>query len=287
MVGVGAVVVGIDEPQAASDPISAAAASGARILTALEYRSNVRDLFFSIHQGLPREGPGDRASTQRAFALTGGLPGGGSILDIGCGPGQQTIDLAALHRGGIIALDTHRPYLDAVVRRRGVAAGAAHRVHALQASMFAVPLADRSVSAIWAEGSIYIIGFERGLREWKRLLQPGGWVAVSHLSWLAPDVPDEPVAFWARAFPAMATVDANLAIARACGFEVLGYFTLPESAWWDDYYGPMAERIAALRRRHGADAEALAFLASSQEQIDLYRRFARWYGYVFYVLHSA
>jgi len=238
---------------------------------------------FSIHKDLPREGPGDGASTRRAFHLLTGLPEAGRILDVGCGPGQQTIDLADLSRGSIVALDTHRPYLD-VLRARAIDAGVAHRVQLLQASMFDVPLANGSVDAIWAEGSIYIIGFERGLREWPRLLRRGGYVAATHLSWLSSDVPDEPRNFWARDYPAMTTVDENLAIAQTCGFDVVGFFTLPESAWWDNYYGPMERRLASLREQHDGDGEALSVIERSQEQITLYRRFPRYYGYVFYIL---
>jgi SAM-dependent methyltransferase len=242
----------------------------------------VHQIFFSIHSGLPREGPGDRASTRRAFNLLSPLAPAARILDVGCGPGQQTIDLAALHPGRIVALDTHRPYLD-VLGARCVAAGIEHRVPRLRASMFAQPLAARSVDVIWAEGSIYIIGFERGLREWRPLLKPGGFIAATHLSWLSSDVPDEPRAFWARNYPALTTIDANLAIARACGFEVVEHFTLPESAWWE-YYDPMEARLRILRATHRGDDEALAIIASTQEQIDLYRGFAWSYGYVFYVL---
>jgi ubiquinone/menaquinone biosynthesis C-methylase UbiE len=246
----------------------------------------VNDIFFSIHQGLPREGPGDRASTQRAFQRLTGLTSSSTVLDVGCGPGQQTIDLAELYAGTIVCLDTHRPYLDEL-RGRGGDTGVAHRIHALQGSMFAVPLADGSVDAIWAEGSVYIIGFERGLREWRRLLKPGGYVAATHLSWLESEIPDEPRAFWAQDYPAMTTVERNLSIARGCGFDVVEHFTLPESAWWDHYYVPMEQRIAMLREQHRHDARALAVLERSQEQVGLYRRFARYYGYVFYILRTA
>ena len=245
----------------------------------------MRDIFSSIHQGLPREGPGDRGSTDRAFHLLTGLPRGAPVLDVGCGPGQQTIDLARLHPGRIIALDTHPPYLD-VLRVRSFEAGVADRVQSLRASMLAIPLADRSVGSIWAEGSIYIIGFERGLLEWKRLLKPGGCVAATHLSWLTDDVPAEPREFWSRHYPAMTTVAENLAIARARGFDVIEHFTLPESAWWDDYYGPLERRLAMLGQQHRDDAEALAVIERSGEQIAVYRRFAHCYGYVFYILRT-
>ena len=192
------------------------------------------DISFSIHHGLPREGPGDRASTERAFRAMTGLPDGGWIVDLGCGPGQPTLDLTTLHRGGIVAIDTHRPYLD-VLRVRSRHAGVAARVRPLQASMSAIPLADASVDAIWAEGSIYVIGFERGLRAWKRVLKPRGYVAATHLSWLRADIPDEASAFWSRTYPAITTIEANLEQAATCGFALVDHFTLPESAWWNEY----------------------------------------------------
>ncbi len=205
------------------------------------------------------------------------------LLDIGCGPGQQTLDLAELFPGTIVCLDTHRPYLERL-RARSAAAGVAGRVRVLQASMFAVPFADASVDVIWAEGSLYIIGLERGLREWRQRLKPGGYIAATHLSWLETDVPDEPRAFWARGYPPMTTVEQNLSVARGCGFDIVEHFTLPESAWWDHYYGPMEQRLSLLRAKHHGDDKALAVIESSQEQITLYRRFAAFYGYVFYVL---
>ena len=82
----------------------------------------------------------------------------------------------------------------------------------------------------------------------------------------------------------MTTVDENVRVAEASGYEVIERFTLPESAWWDDYYGPLEQRLAVMRARHDDDAVALSEIESTQEQIDLYRRFADCYGYVFYVL---
>src|SRR6202051_4651832 len=93
------------------------------------------DFFWQIHRDLPREGPGDNASTRRALAcLT--LPEAPAILDIACGPGMQTIDLARTTRGRITALDTHQPFLDEV-QRRAVAAGLADRITIVRASMAA------------------------------------------------------------------------------------------------------------------------------------------------------
>ena len=51
------------------------------------------------------------------------LPTNPRILDIGCGPGMQTIELAKLSGGHIVALDFHEPFLEQlrkVVKKKGV-----------------------------------------------------------------------------------------------------------------------------------------------------------------------
>ena len=70
------------------------------------------EIFWEIHSGLPREGPGDNWSTRRAYLMLKELPKNPRILDIGCGPGMQTIELAKLSKGQIDALDNYQPFLD-------------------------------------------------------------------------------------------------------------------------------------------------------------------------------
>jgi hypothetical protein len=38
---------------------------------------------------------------------------------------------------------------------------------------------DEELDLIWSEGAIYNIGFERGLREWRKYLKAEGYIAVS------------------------------------------------------------------------------------------------------------
>ena len=61
--------------------------------------------FMKLYGTLPRAGPGDFEHTKRAFKMIRGLPPNPKILDIGCGPGVQTMDLATLTDGKIIAID--------------------------------------------------------------------------------------------------------------------------------------------------------------------------------------
>ena len=68
-------------------------------------------VFWAIHSGLAREGPGDEASLRRALSMMKGLPAAPDILDVGCGPGAQSLALASLTAGTITAVDAHAPFL--------------------------------------------------------------------------------------------------------------------------------------------------------------------------------
>ena len=75
------------------------------------------EYFYELFVGLPRGGPGDNESTRKAFAYLKDLPSEPLILDIGCGPGMQTLELAKISNGKIIALDNYQPFLDILIRK--------------------------------------------------------------------------------------------------------------------------------------------------------------------------
>jgi len=244
------------------------------------------DIFFELHQDLPREGPGDNPSTRKALAFLTDLPSQPSILDIGCGPGMQTVELARCTKGKIIAIDTHQPFLEKL-KQRAQAEGVSDKITAVNMSMFALEFEAKSFDAIWSEGAIYIMGFEQGLRACRPFLKPGGYVAVTEISWLRPQPPSEVQTFWAAEYPGMRTVEENLEIVRAAGYREIGHFVLLPSAWWEGYYTPQEARIAMLRKKYRDDVEAIQLLDASQLEIDLYRKYLDWYGYVFYIMQAA
>jgi hypothetical protein len=75
----------------------------------------------------------------------------------------------------------------------------------------------------------------------------------------------------------------DVAAIRDCGFELVGHFTLPDEAWWDDFYTPMETRIAELRGKYVADVEASAILAQLAEEPEMHRRHSDFYAYEFFV----
>ncbi len=240
------------------------------------------EVFMNVQRGLPRQGPGCDESTLQAVALCAGLPTPPAVLDIGCGPGRQTLALAKALACSVTAVDVYEEYLD-VLRQGAEAAGLGDRIEILAADMAALPVAAESFDLIWAEGSAYIMGFETALSAWMAFLAPGGCLAVSELVWLRPDPPAEVAGFFAETYPAMRDVETNLGRVRACGYEALGHFTLPDNAWWQHYYGPLEAKLPALREKYAGDAEALGVVAITEREIDMRRRFGESYGYEFFV----
>ena len=245
----------------------------------------LNDLFFEIHRDLPREGAGRDRYTRQAFELLPRLERP-RILDIGCGPGAPTMALARLSGGEVVGIDIHQQYLDQLQAKID-AAGYGNRVRGVKKSMFEIDFPDASFDVVWSEGAIFIIGFERGLAEWRRLIRPGGFMAVHEMCWLRSDPPEEIAEFWRAAYPAITTVEGNLAMIEAAGYSVLGHFTLGEDAWWPEYYGPLEERIQMLRTKYADQPDALSQLDEEQREVDLYRKYDTWYGSVFFVMQRS
>ena len=62
------------------------------------------ELLLEIHKDMPRQGSGGDKYTQKAFEMMPVIKQP-RILDIGCGPGMQTIKLEKLSNGKIIGID--------------------------------------------------------------------------------------------------------------------------------------------------------------------------------------
>jgi ubiquinone/menaquinone biosynthesis C-methylase UbiE len=171
------------------------------------------------------------------------------ILDIGCGPGVPTLELARLSRGEVIGIDNDQVALDKFAGKIEEA-GLADRVKAIKCSMLKMDFAEESFDIIWSEGAIYAVGFERGLREWRRFLKPGGFMVIH----------DE-----------QGNIEGKLEQISRCGYELLGYFTLSEDVWRREYFAPLEKWIAESQTRSADHRALLEELRQARQELDLFK----------------
>jgi SAM-dependent methyltransferase len=172
------------------------------------------------------------------------------ILDIGCGSGVPTIELARLSGGQVMGFDIDAALVDRL-KKKVEKAGLSDRVTALKCSMFEMDFPAESFDIIWAEGSIARIGFSAGLREWRRLLKPGGFLVVhdeeGNLNEKTKQIPIQ-------------------------GYELFHSFILDEETWWDGYFTPLEKKIHEIRGKRPTDLELISLLDADEREIEMVRR---------------
>ena len=210
------------------------------------------DLMTRVREELQIERPDRKRYTREAYQLVPSLVGP-CILDVGCGAGMPTLELARLSGGEIVGIDIDQTSLGKFTARME-AAGLSDHVRSVKCSMFHMPFPDASFDIIWSEGSDSVIGFERGLREWRRLLKPRGFVVVHEAVWLQPSPPREIREHWTRVSPGIMSVPDCLEAIHRCGYELIAHYTLPEDTWWTEYFGPAAGSCSGTAREMGPRA---------------------------------
>ncbi len=243
------------------------------------------EYIFELCEALPRSGPGDNPSTKRAYAAIPVKSESPLILDIGCGQGMQTIELARLSKGKIIAVDIHQGFLD-LLMNQAQSEGLADSIIPQNISMLNMNFKQEIFDIIWSEGALYIMGFEKGMKCCHKLLKPGGCLAVSELVFLDPEPPHQVVERLQQEYSAIATVEVKLQQIEQAGFNIIDHFTLPESAWLENYYLPMEDEIPRLRNKYQDNQLALSVLDEFSAEADFYKQNSSYFGYQFFIMQK-
>jgi len=168
------------------------------------------------------------------------------ILDIGCGTGVPTIELATISDGHVIGIDIDVTSLDLLQRKiRGT--GLNNRVSVIKDSILTMDFPEESFDIIWSEGSIFVIGFENGIRMWRRFLKPNGFLVIH----------DE-----------NKDKTKKLELITKYGYTSIAQFELSDNLWWLEYYTPLEQLIQEFRNKYPNDSDLSNELNKDQIEID-------------------
>lgn len=250
-----------------------------------EYKS-IREFDFSIiceyFSHLERQGPGSPEITLKALSFIEGLTEESKIADIGCGSGGQTMVLAQNVKGSITGVDLFPIFIN-LFNENAAKLKLDHKVKGIVGSMDDLSFQEEELDLMWSEGAIYNIGFQRGLREWKRFLKKGGYVAVSEASWFTEERPKEIEEFWQDAYPGIDTIPNKLAQMQEVGYIPVAAFILPDNCWIEHFYEPQVEVARKFLKQKAGNKAAEEFIANQRYEQDLYYKYKEYYGYVFYI----
>lgn len=187
------------------------------------------------------------------------------ILDVGCGSGVPTLELARISDGDIVAVDINKDALDRLVKK-AAEEGLSGRITVIQVSMLEMDFPPGSFDIIWTEGAIAHVGLERGLRAWRDLLVPGGYLVVHDV---------------------MTDLKRKTESAGACGYTIIGQFEVPPSTWWSEYYAPLGRYLERLQEAGSSDEEVRREMETAQREIEEFDCDDDRFGSVFFVLRRS
>jgi ubiquinone/menaquinone biosynthesis C-methylase UbiE len=184
------------------------------------------------------------------------------ILDIGCGSGVPTLELAKLSDGEVTGIDIDQSCIDEF-NRKIKEENLSNRVKAINLSLFELKFPDEAFDVVWSEGVIRKIGFERSVKEWRRLLKHGGYLVIH--------------------YPMSRVADALLRIPQH-GYRLEDTVQLPADAWWTEFYKPLEEKMGALLHKYGNSSASLKLLKQYKNEMDMVKTNPSNFVCAFYIM---
>ncbi|MDR3348972.1 MAG: class I SAM-dependent methyltransferase [Acidaminococcales bacterium] len=229
-----------------------------------------------------RVGPSSDEMSARALNFIPRQGENSHILEIGCGAGFQTLFLARNTAAKIVAIDIVYQFVQRLQNKL-------HELHlsdraeARVLSMDQISYPDGFFDVIWAENSIYHIGFERGVSEWRRYLRPGGYLAATEIAWLTDRRPREAEEYLLARFASPDTLEGRLSALKKYGYKTIAHFVMPEECWTEHYYKPAQAHVEDFLKKHGHNAMVQRYVQILITDMAMHDKYKEYYGVVFFV----
>ena len=250
----------------------------------MEEHSEYVKALIELHLGLDRLGPGDDNFSKFIIDRIPELPPCPRIADLGCGVGAGALLLADKFRCTVKAVDFSREFLDQLLVRARQK-GLEQFIEAIECDIGNLEWRAATLDLIWSEGAAYNITFAGALRAWRPLLVVDGIAVISEMNYFSAQVPESTARYLKHLYPGIETEAANVELINSTGFEVLGVHRLPATAWWDNYYGPLQNKISAME--FSSDPALRGAIRDTQEEMDFFKAHEKDYGYTYFVMRAA
>jgi SAM-dependent methyltransferase len=186
------------------------------------------------------------------------------ILDIGCGSGVPTLELARISGGEVTGIDIDREALQRL-RDKVEVAGLANRITIVEGSLKRMDFPAGRFDILWSEGSIFVIGFTKGLKTWHHFLKPKGYLVVHD---------------------AAEDLDKKINDVPKCGYHLVEWFALDDNMWWLNYYEPLKHEVQRIRHSNPTDPELNKALDQAEQEIQGYSKHPERYWSVYFIMQK-
>jgi ubiquinone/menaquinone biosynthesis C-methylase UbiE len=143
------------------------------------------------------------------------------VLDLGCGSGLISIELASLTDGEIIGIDIDEVLLERFNKKLKLKR-LANRISIKNMDLLKNDFPDNFFDLIWEEGVVHIIGIKKSIRACHRILKNGGYLVLGQV---------------------ISVMNKNQDLIVKSGFELIHQLKWPEGCWWIEFYEPLEKEI--------------------------------------------
>jgi len=185
-----------------------------------------------------------------------------NILDLGCGTGVPTLEIARLSNGKIVAVDTDRECVD-WFKQKIMRLNYEDRISVIRKSVLRIDVPEHSFDIILAEGLFNIIGFEKALSRFLKLLKPNGYFMIH----------DD---FRYRAKKQKIIEKYKLLFVKS--------FVLDETVWWKEYCSCLEKKIEDFEKEWGNRVNTKRLFSREISELAMYRKNPERFRSVYFVL---
>jgi len=185
------------------------------------------------------------------------------ILDIGCGTGIPTLELAKLSNGEITGIDINQDALNKLnlkIKQYGLS----NRIKLFNRSVYNMLFDDEEFDIIWEEGVIHLLDIKKALTECNRVLKLNGYMITGEAT------------NWA---------DKKLKNFPKFGFSLLKQIPWSKECWWKEYYAPLENKINILRKKYN-DIDDIEEIKQHLREIEMVKKNASEFECTTYIMQK-